>query len=74
VEKTMTETQLKRNSRERQRINASDGYELNYWTRQLRCTEQELRVAIAVAGPEIAAVRGYLQAKRQRGDDNMVCA
>jgi small-conductance mechanosensitive channel len=74
MEKTMTENQLKRHSRERQRINASDGYELNYWTRQLRCTEQELRVAIAVAGPEIAAVRSHLQAKRQRGDDDLVCA
>ena len=70
----MTETQLKRSGSERQRINASDGYELNYWTRQLRCTEQELRVAIAVAGPEISAVRGYLQAKRQRGDGNLACA
>ena len=70
----MTDNQPRRNSRERQRINASDGYELNYWTRQLRCTEQELRVAIAVAGPEVAAVRSHLQAKRQRGDDDLVCA
>jgi small-conductance mechanosensitive channel len=74
MEKTMTENQPKRNSRDRQRINASDGYELNYWTRQLRCTEQELRAAIAAAGPEIAAVRNHLQAKRQRGDDDLVCA
>jgi hypothetical protein len=74
MEKTMTDAQLKRNSRERQRINPSDGYELNYWTRQLRCTEQELRAAIAVAGPEIVAVRGYLQTRRQRGDDDLACA
>ncbi len=70
----MTEAHLKPNSRDRQRINASDGYELNYWTRQLRCTEQELRSAITVAGPEISAVRSYLQRKRQRGDDNLLCA
>jgi hypothetical protein len=70
--KTMQEAQLKRN--DRQRINASDGYELNYWTRQLRCSEQELRLAIAVAGPEIDAVRQYLKTKHQRGDGNLACA
>ena len=65
----MTEAQPNQNSRARQRINASDGYELNYWTRQLRCSEQDLRSAIAAVGPEIAAVRAHLQVKRQRGDD-----
>lgn len=65
----MTEAQANRNSRDRQRINPADGYELNYWTRQLRCSEQELRSAIAAVGPEITAVRAHLQAKRQRGDD-----
>ncbi|WP_431096408.1 DUF3606 domain-containing protein [Polaromonas aquatica] len=70
----MTEAHLNQNNRDRQRINASDGYELNYWTRQLRCSEQELRSAIAIAGPEIIAIRGYLQAKRQRGGDDLVCA
>lgn len=70
----MTQVQVKSNSRERQRINASDGYELNYWTRQLRCSEQELRFAIAVAGPEIIAVRGYLQTKYQHGGDTLACA
>jgi hypothetical protein len=70
----MTQTQAKSSSRERQKINASDGWELHYWTRQLRCSEQDLRSAIAVAGPEIVAVRGYLQSKRQRGDDKLACA
>jgi hypothetical protein len=72
VEKPMTEAQANRNSRDRQHINPSDGYELNYWTRQLRCSEQDLRSAIAVVGPDIAAVRAHLQAKRQRGDDDLV--
>jgi len=70
----MTQAQLKANSPGRQKINASDGWELHYWTRQLRCSEQDLRSAIAVAGPEISAVRDYLQAKRQRGDDKLAHA
>jgi hypothetical protein len=70
----MTRAQVKESSRERQKINVSDGWEIHYWTRQLRCSEQDLRSAIAAAGPEIAAVRGYLQDKRQRGDDKLACA
>jgi len=67
----MTQARLKESSPERQKINVSDGWEVHYWTRQLRCTEQDLRSAVAVAGPEISAVRGYLQAKRQGGDDHL---
>lgn len=70
----MTQPPTKGSSRERQKINVSDGWELHYWTRQLRCTEQELRAAISVAGPEIAAVRDYLQAKRPRRDDGLARA
>ena len=65
----MTRTQAKESGRERQKINVSDGWEIHYWTRQLRCSEQDLRSAIAAVGPEITAVRAHLQAKRQRGDD-----
>jgi len=70
----MTQAQAKASSRERQKINVSDGWELHYWTRQLRCTEQDLRSAVAIAGPEIAAVRDYLQSRRPRGDDKLACA
>lgn len=70
----MTQAQLKGSSLERQKINVSDGWELHYWTRQLRCTEQDLRSAIAAAGPDIAAVRSYLQARHQRGDDRLARA
>ena len=58
----------------RKRINAAEGYELNYWTRQLGCTEQQLRAAIAAVGPQVDAVRTYLSEQRGRRGGNLACA
>jgi hypothetical protein len=35
-------------------------YEVNYWTSQLKVTNDELKVAVAEVGREIAAVKVYL--------------
>jgi hypothetical protein len=74
VEKTMSDHRNKRGGQDRERINTSEGYELNYWTRQLGCTEQQLRAAIAVVGPQVDRVRVYLGAKGQDPDNKLACA
>ncbi len=61
----MSTESSQRGNQARNRINPAEGYELNYWTRQFGCTEQQLLVAISAVGPQVDAVRGYLS--RQTG-------
>lgn len=46
------------------RVDTLDRLELQYWCRELRCTEPELMEALAKVGEHITAVREYL-AKRK---------
>jgi len=39
------------------RINLVDPHEVRYWCRELHCTEDELRAAVARVGNHVAAVR-----------------
>jgi Protein of unknown function (DUF3606) len=57
--------ETRRSKTEKQVISAADGYALNYWARQLRCTEQELLVAIAAVGNDAGDVRHHLAKQRQ---------
>ncbi|RYX91818.1 MAG: DUF3606 domain-containing protein [Comamonadaceae bacterium] len=63
----MTDDRTKRGGQDRKRIDASEGYEVQYWTRQLGCTEQQLRTAIAAVGPQVEQVRAYLQTDHRSG-------
>jgi hypothetical protein len=45
------------------RINTLDPVELKYWCRQLDCTEQVLKDALAKVGDHVTAVRAQLANK-----------
>ena len=60
----MSDDRTKRGGQDRKRINVSEGYEVQYWTRQLGCTEQQLRAAIGVVGTQVEDVRTYLDGGR----------
>jgi hypothetical protein len=42
------------------RINVNEAYELRYWTKELGCTEQQLREAVKKVGPMVKDVKRYL--------------
>lgn len=42
------------------RINVHEDYEVNYWTKTLGCTKDELNNAVKEAGTSVKAVREYL--------------
>jgi Protein of unknown function (DUF3606) len=46
------------------RINVIDREELEYWSRELHCTETELAEAVIQAGEHTTAVRDYLAARK----------
>ena len=43
-----------------QRINIEQEHELNYWSRELGVSREELRVAVQNAGPMVKNVRQHL--------------
>lgn len=49
---------------DRRLISLSQDYEVRDWTQSLRCTEDELRRAVAAVGNSADKVREYLQAQR----------
>jgi hypothetical protein len=42
------------------RINVNQPYEVQYWCKELRCTEQQLRDAVRAVGPMVKDVRRHL--------------
>lgn len=46
------------------RVDILDQVELQYWCRELHCTEPELMGAVSKVGEHIAAVREHLVANR----------
>ena len=46
------------------RINAMDTVELQYWCKELGCTDEELKAAVAKAGEHVAAVREQLNRRQ----------
>ncbi|KAB0523741.1 DUF3606 domain-containing protein [Xanthomonas cissicola] len=47
-------------SPDRDRINVNEDYELQYWTKALGVSAEELRAAVKAVGPTAAAVRKHL--------------
>ena len=45
------------------RVNVTQPHEVRYWTTQFRCTEQQLREAVAAVGVSAVAVRAWLAGK-----------
>ena len=42
------------------RVNALDPFELQYWCKELKCTESELLRAVGKVGEHVAEVRQFL--------------
>ena len=47
------------------RINSLDPIELQYWCKELRCADADLKNAIAAVGEHVAAVREYLASREK---------
>lgn len=47
------------------RIDSIDRVELQYWCKELHCTQAELEAAISSVGEHITAVREYLAKQRR---------
>lgn len=56
----MTDDKKNTGSPDRDRINVNEEYELQYWTKALGVSAEELRAAVKAVGPTAAAVRKHL--------------
>jgi len=56
----MADNLADRGAQDRSRINVNEAHEVQYWTKALGVTEQQLRAAVAAAGVSAEAVRKYL--------------
>ncbi|MGE8258865.1 MAG: DUF3606 domain-containing protein [Stenotrophomonas sp.] len=56
----MTDERTKTGAADRDRINVNEDYELQYWTKALGVSADELRAAVKAVGPTAAAVREHL--------------
>lgn len=41
-------------------VHLDESWEVVFWTRELRCSEQQLRIAVIAAGATVGAVRSFL--------------
>ncbi len=56
----MADDKTKTGAADRDRINVNEDYELQYWTKALGVSADELRAAVKAVGPTAAAVRDHL--------------
>lgn len=56
----MSDDKKNTGSPDRDRINVNEDYELQYWTKELGVTPDELRAAVKAVGPTSSAVRKHL--------------
>jgi Protein of unknown function (DUF3606) len=60
LETTMADDRSKRGPPDRTRINVGEAHEVAYWTKELGCSEAQLRAAVKAVGPMVASVRNHL--------------
>lgn len=56
----MSDDKKNTGSPDRDRINVNEDYEMQYWTKALGVSADELRAAVKAVGPTSAAVRKHL--------------
>ena len=56
----MADDLTKRSAADRSRINVNEIHELDYWTKRLGCSRDQLRRAVEKAGPMVADVQREL--------------
>jgi hypothetical protein len=59
----MADDKTKIKPQDSSRINLGEAYEVQYWTKTLGCTEQELRDAVAEVGVSVEMVKEFLGKK-----------
>lgn len=57
----MSDNLQKAGPQDRSRINVNERWELDYWTRELGVTDEQLREAVKAVGPSAQAVRSHLK-------------
>jgi len=57
----MADNLQKAGPQDRSRINVEERWEVQYWTKELNVSEQELRRAVEAVGPAVSRVREYLR-------------
>lgn len=62
----MADDLRKKGAQDRLRINVNEPHELAYWTKELGCTDDELRATIKSAGVMATAVRQHLARLRAK--------
>jgi hypothetical protein len=63
-EATMSDNLHNRGPQDRSRINLNEKWEVQYWTKELGVTEEELEQAVKTAGSSVNAVREHLSGTR----------
>jgi len=61
----MADDLKKKGPADRSRINVNEDWEVEWWTRELGCSEGELREAVAAVGTSVVSVREYLNKKKK---------
>jgi hypothetical protein len=56
----MADDRSKRGPPDRVRIDLREPQGVAYWTKELGCTEAQLRTAVKAVGPMVASVRNHL--------------
>jgi hypothetical protein len=59
-ENIMPDDLSKRGGQDRTRINLQEKWEVDYWTKELGLTKEELERAVKTAGDHVTAVRQHL--------------
>lgn len=57
----MSDDKNKTGSPDSKRISTTEPYEVKYWTKELGCSEKQLKDAIAKAGSTVATVKKQLE-------------
>jgi len=61
----MADDLKKKGPADRSRINVNEDWEVEWWTRELGCSDAELREAVAAVGTSVVSVREYLNKKKK---------
>jgi Protein of unknown function (DUF3606) len=61
TEQAMPDNLQNRGPQDRSRVNLNEEWELKYWTKEFRVSEDELRKAVRKVGPSVESVRKELK-------------
>lgn len=61
----MSDNLQNRGAQDRSRIALGEKHEVEYWTRALGCTRDELEAAVNAVGVSAEAVRSYLSSRKR---------